>query len=246
MSTNAKKIKQDSFKMKDLIEKTGISRETIHFYLTEGLLPEPKKTSKNMSWYSQEHVNRLNTIKELQEKQFLPLKAIKVILNNVTDHNFTQEQELLINEIKEKLFSQEKEATSLAINLKELTKQLKLSKNEVEELKEIGFISNKENNDFITKEEKELIEGWVKIRELGVSKENGICPQDFQLINNTVSYLFEQELSLITKKLWNMKYEQAITLIDEAVPVVNSMFALLHKKKIKEFITQFTKSEATK
>jgi DNA-binding transcriptional MerR regulator len=246
MSTNTKKIKQDSFKMKDLIEKTGISRETIHFYLTEGLLPEPKKTSKNMSWYSQEHVDRINTIKELQEKQFLPLKAIKVILNNVTDHNFTQEQEMLINEIKEKLFSQEKEATSLAINLKELSKQLKLSKKEIEELKEIGFISNKENNDFITKEEKELIEGWVKIRELGVSKENSICPQDFQLINNTISYLFEQELSLITKKLWNMKYEQAITLIDEAVPVVNSMFAVLHKKKIKEFITQFTKSEATK
>ncbi|MFN8578319.1 MAG: MerR family transcriptional regulator [Candidatus Sericytochromatia bacterium] len=89
----SKHNKEESlFRIKQLIEKTGVSRETIHFYLTEGLLPEPNKKTKNMSWYSQEHIERLNLIKELQEKQFLPLKVIKAILTNAEDFNFTPDQ----------------------------------------------------------------------------------------------------------------------------------------------------------
>ena len=34
---------QAPLKMKDLEAQTGVSREAIHFYLREGLLPEPQR-----------------------------------------------------------------------------------------------------------------------------------------------------------------------------------------------------------
>lgn len=39
---------------------------TIRYYLRKGLLPEPLRTSKNMAYYSQGHLERLTQIKEMQ------------------------------------------------------------------------------------------------------------------------------------------------------------------------------------
>lgn len=68
-------------KMKDLEALTDVSREAIHFYLREGLLPEPSRPKRNVAHYSQEHVVRIRLIKRLQEERFLPLGEIKKILD---------------------------------------------------------------------------------------------------------------------------------------------------------------------
>lgn len=67
-------------RIKELIEITGASRQTIHFYTREGLLPRPRKTSPNQAEYSQDHVERIQLIKELHEQFFLPLATIKKIV----------------------------------------------------------------------------------------------------------------------------------------------------------------------
>ncbi len=53
---------------------------TVRHYLREGLLPEPVKTSKNMAYYPPEFVERIRTIKRLQEERFMPLRVIKEAL----------------------------------------------------------------------------------------------------------------------------------------------------------------------
>lgn len=67
-------------KMADLIAATGMSKQTIHFYLREGLLSPPVKTGRNMAWYNELHVKELRNIKELQEKHYYPLALIKTIM----------------------------------------------------------------------------------------------------------------------------------------------------------------------
>ena len=69
-------------KMKELESRTGVSREAIHFYMREGLLPEPERPKRNVAHYSEEHVLRIKAIKRLQEERFLPLGKIKTILDN--------------------------------------------------------------------------------------------------------------------------------------------------------------------
>jgi DNA-binding transcriptional MerR regulator len=68
-------------KMAELAEASGVSAGTIKHYLREGLLPEPVKTSRNMAWYPPDFVERIQLIKDLQERRFMPLKAIKGILD---------------------------------------------------------------------------------------------------------------------------------------------------------------------
>jgi DNA-binding transcriptional MerR regulator len=54
-------------KISEIAERSGVPVATVRHYLREGLLPEPVKTSKNMAYYPPEFVDRIRTIKRLQE-----------------------------------------------------------------------------------------------------------------------------------------------------------------------------------
>lgn len=75
-----------SLKMKDLEARTGLTRQAIHFYFREGLLPEPERPKRNVAHYSEEHVARIKLIKRLQEEKFLPLGVIKNMLADADSH----------------------------------------------------------------------------------------------------------------------------------------------------------------
>ena len=67
--------------MRELEKASGVGRETIRYYIREGLLPEPDRASRNSASYSDAHVARLRAIKRLQEERFLPLAVIRSLLD---------------------------------------------------------------------------------------------------------------------------------------------------------------------
>jgi len=69
-------------KIKELAQRTRVSKETVHYYIREGLLPKPRKRGKNTADYDENYVERIGLIKELQDHYFLPLSVIKNILKN--------------------------------------------------------------------------------------------------------------------------------------------------------------------
>jgi DNA-binding transcriptional MerR regulator len=72
-------------KMRELEQRSGAGRETIRYYIREGLLPEPERLARNVANYDESHVERLRTIRKLQEERFLPLDVIKRILDGDPD-----------------------------------------------------------------------------------------------------------------------------------------------------------------
>ena len=70
-----------TYRMRDLCALTGLSRQAIHFYIQQGLLPPGHKTGRNTAFYGPEHVERVNVIRRLQHELFLPLKAIRALLD---------------------------------------------------------------------------------------------------------------------------------------------------------------------
>lgn len=72
-------------RMRDLEKASGIGRETIRFYIREGLLPEPVKTSRNSALYDEEHLTRLLAIRRLRDGRFLPLGVIRTLLDSPPD-----------------------------------------------------------------------------------------------------------------------------------------------------------------
>jgi DNA-binding transcriptional MerR regulator len=67
-------------KIRDLVKRTRVSKETVHYYIREGLLPKPRKRGRNIADYGESYVERIRMIKELQDNYFLPLSLIKNIL----------------------------------------------------------------------------------------------------------------------------------------------------------------------
>jgi DNA-binding transcriptional MerR regulator len=69
-------------KIRELVKHSGVSKETIHYYIREGLLPKPRKCGKNVAEYDDGFVGRIRFIKELQDRYFFPLAVIKNIFKN--------------------------------------------------------------------------------------------------------------------------------------------------------------------
>src|SRR5690348_7553402 len=71
----------EGMRMAELSARSGVPRETIHFYLREGLLPRPRKGGRTVAYYGEEHLERLRTIRRLREEKYLPLAVIRRILD---------------------------------------------------------------------------------------------------------------------------------------------------------------------
>jgi DNA-binding transcriptional MerR regulator len=65
----------------ELAKRAGIPVATVKYYLREGLIAPTRKTGQTMSWYDAALVERLQAIKELQQRQFLPLDVIRETLD---------------------------------------------------------------------------------------------------------------------------------------------------------------------
>ncbi|MFH1034208.1 MAG: MerR family transcriptional regulator [Pseudomonadota bacterium] len=67
-------------RMKELVAQSGLPKSTLLYYVEQGLLPAPVKTSPNMAYYPRECLERLTLIKTLQTQHRLPLQKIQNLL----------------------------------------------------------------------------------------------------------------------------------------------------------------------
>jgi DNA-binding transcriptional MerR regulator len=70
-------------KISELERITGVPQSTIRYYVKEGLLPQPTKVNKSMSYYDESCVDRIALVRELQEKRYYPLSVIKNIISRM-------------------------------------------------------------------------------------------------------------------------------------------------------------------
>ncbi len=124
----------------ELAEATGVSAQTIHYYLREGLLPPPMKTAPNMAYYGPEHVEDIRFIKELQEKRYLPLSVIKLVLaakREGKDVSQLRDMRLSLEELFRPLGPEEELAP---VTLVELVARTGVASATVEVLEEMGLL----------------------------------------------------------------------------------------------------------
>ena len=69
-------------KMNELASVTGVPKSTILYYLSQGLLPEPRRTSRNMAFYDPACVERIQLIQQMQERHRSTLSEIKRCLDD--------------------------------------------------------------------------------------------------------------------------------------------------------------------
>ena len=67
-------------KISKLVKRTGVPKETIHFYIREGLLRKPRKTAVNSAEYNERYVDQIKLIKDLRDNYYLPIPEIKKVV----------------------------------------------------------------------------------------------------------------------------------------------------------------------
>jgi len=69
-------------KISQLVKRTGVPKETIHFYIREGLLRKPRKSGVNSAEYNERYVGQIQLIKDLRDNYYLPIPEIKKIVKD--------------------------------------------------------------------------------------------------------------------------------------------------------------------
>ena len=78
------------YKVSELAEKAGVTKRTIHYYISKGLLFPAKGNGIN-STYNDKHLKRILLIKKLQS-EFMPLSKIREVILNGEDIKTTTKQ----------------------------------------------------------------------------------------------------------------------------------------------------------
>ena len=128
-------------RMNELMRASGLPRSTLLYYVEQGLLPAPVKTSPNMAYYHPDCVERAAFIKDLQANHRLPLEKIKKLLG-LRDQG--QEVAPLV-EMLHLIFGP---APDQLLGLKEFCRQSGLSREQVEAWRAVGILRPRQAQGF--------------------------------------------------------------------------------------------------
>lgn len=203
MSTNANDTQQDGLlRMRELAEASGVPAPTIKHYLREGLLPEPVKTSRNMAYYPPEFVDRIKLIKRLQEERFLPLKAIKDVLE-----------------------LRERSRTSAA----EVRKRYGVPKEVLDRLAELEVLTP--NSRGYSPSDVTIIEAISRFRAGGYDEQIGFTVYDTLRYKVALEELARQEVDVVMERLaGEVPPERVVEMLEAGAEPLKDLIAALHTK----------------
>ncbi len=223
--------------MRDLCEQTGLSRQAIHFYIQQGLVPEGKKTGRNMAWYGPEHVERLQLIRRLQEERYLPLKAIRALLAGETSH-LAPAQRTLLAEVASRLAPRGKPAM---VDAADACARAGLDPAELARMIDLGFVTSRDGK--IPSDSTWLLDLWAQFRALGFTAALGFDVSELSIYEEAVQRMFERETQLAIPRLEHLPPERVAEMIERSLPLIHAIVIQLHTQAVKNFFAVMQREE---
>jgi len=231
---------KQTFKMAELVKRTGLKKETIHFYISNGLLPKPPKTERNVAHYDESYVERVRQIKELQLRYFLPLRVIKDILPRKNARMSSAEMDLLSVGVAGLIQLQALRRTYEALTLDELSAKAGLPTDEILEMERCEMISSAQDQggqNIYQENDIKVVEAFAGIRKGGMTEDLGFTVDQFRMQSDVISALAIEEVTDFAKKLRGRFPRDAELLgkiSENAIETVNVFICQLRRKKILE------------
>ncbi len=207
-------------KMKELESRTGVSREAIRFYIREGLLPEPEKPKKNVAHYSEEHVQKIRLIKQLQEEHYLPLKIVKSVMNNSSSgmHEMSRILPGLMTDI----------APGADVSISEAANQSGLSSEQIRELDGIGAITLGEHG--VSPRDLAFLKTWGEAQQQGFNEKNGFDAGFLSQFVASSRQLAAFEVSHFFESFSDLDGQSAADLGADGINFANRLLTQMHTK----------------
>lgn len=228
-------------RMRDLTAMTGLDRQTIHFYIQAGLLPEGDKTGRNTALYDHGHVERIELIRKLQREKFLPLRAIRALLDG-DEAAFEPSQRKLLLDVRAQLRAQgfrapEAGASEELVLVEPLLRQHGLPRADFDELRDLGLIEVHRRRGALAIHERDVfrIEILGAIRAAGLTRELGFVGADLLLYEEAMQRLFERERELVLARVQHLDPAELARIFERVLPLVGDLLHRLHTARVEAF-----------
>ncbi len=220
MSAHAEK---ELLRMGELAEASGVPAPTIKHYLREGLLPEPVKTSRNMAYYPPEFVDRIRLIKRLQEERFMPLKAIRAVLDEGPARAAAMLE--LEDQILDRALAGERSRVSAA----QVRERYGVPKEVLDRLEKIEVLSP--NSRGYSPSDVTIIEAISRFRAGGYDEQIGFTVYDTLRYKKAIEELVRQEVAVVMERLaGEVPPDRVVEMLEAGAQPLKDLIGALHTK----------------
>lgn len=239
------------YKIADLERLSGASRETIRYYLNEGLLPPPIRSARNMAWYSERHLEALQVVQTLRRERFLPLRAIRTLVTGSDEPLFTDAQRAMLAEMKARLHAGElgpartgrsapaRRAAKSPRTGSPLAAPAAGSKPSLSRKERVALFDVLAFDPTSSADTAHAIEAaWTAIRQAGLTARRGFKPADLAFLARAVDGVVEAELEIFRHRIPSLGHHPAAGLVEAVVPNLSRLFQLVHEWRVARLVEQ--------
>ena len=228
-------------KIGELIKATGVTRATIHHYVKEGLLPEPRKTSRNMALYGRDCVDRILLIKGLQKHSRRSLAEVKALLEGTSGLDGIQRmrEQLKVEATRSQTSPLNPDRVSDALSIDVLTERSGFSAEEILEMEELGLITARihRGRKLFEPTEVDVVGALAALAEVGFDQEAGFVPKDAVIYLDALHSLLHKEVAVFLERVpEGSDPQEVLSLARRGVERVTPLLLALRRKLIREFI----------
>ena len=217
-------------RMRELEQASGVGRETIRYYIREGLLPAPDRASRNSALYTDSHVARLRAIKRLQEERFLPLAVIRSLLDGEDGTRWLAPTAF---PMLDALLAARLEAGGMArVPMADVIDQLEYEPRVIEEHAATGMISI-DADGTVAARDVAILASIKELADIGFSEELGFTGEQMRFYVDFVEWVTAQEMRLFLQgTAGHVGEAQALDMAERGVSVINDLLSQLRTRSL--------------
>jgi DNA-binding transcriptional MerR regulator len=212
-------------KISQLAERSGVSAGTIKHYLREGLLEgDVVKTSRNMAWYPPEFVDRVRLIKRLQEERFMPLGAIRDVLDD------DPERAARLVELEDRILDRALNARDeQRVSAAEVRRRFAVPKNVLDRLAELGVLTPGARG--YDPDDVAIIAAISRFRAGGYDEQLGFTVYDTLRYREALEPLVAEEVrALLDRLAGEVEPDRAAEIIASGAEPLRELIGAMHSK----------------
>jgi DNA-binding transcriptional MerR regulator len=221
-------------RMRELEQRTGVSRETVRFYIREGLLPEPERRGRTSARYDDSHVARLKAIKRLQDERHLPLGVIKALLSPDDAHSSVVAT--VFPDLEADLSARLALRSKAREQLTALQARLDVPMTDLQRLVAIGIFRTETDADgtvWVSGSDIAIAERCAALNAAGFTEERGFAPEAFKFYLEFVDWLVGEELRLfLTNMAGRLNNAEASQAAERGIDIMNDILGLLRTRAV--------------
>jgi DNA-binding transcriptional MerR regulator len=217
-------------KMSELADASGVSAGTIKHYLREGLLGKGEdvvRTSRNMAYYPPDFVERIRLIKQLQEERFMPLQAIRRVL----DEDPARARALV--ELEDRILDRALAGDESRESAAALSRRLDIPREALDRMVEIGLLAP--NSRGFSPRDVQVVEAIGRFRAGGYDEQIGFTVYDTLRYKRAMESLVAEEVQVVLERLaGELEPDAVVDLLEAGMGPMRDFIAALHSKLLVE------------